>query len=86
VLPKFGVKQTGAAGMEATHQTTEVRADIDFDSEGRVVRNVSNRTSTDPVLHAIVQKMLRGEQLTLAERHYFSRLAPRVVESPRRAA
>jgi hypothetical protein len=71
--------------MEATQQQ-EVRADIDFDSQGRVVRNVSNRTSTDPVLHAIVQKMLRGELLTLAERHYFSRLAARVVEPARHAA
>jgi hypothetical protein len=55
-------------------------ADIDFDTQGNIVRHVAAQTESDPVLHYIVNKMLRGEPLSSSEQGYYDAMAPGIVK------
>jgi hypothetical protein len=67
---------------ESNHQTLPY-ADVDFDGEGRVTKNIAAKAAADPTLQHIVRRLLRGETLTLEERRYYVRAAPAFITPDR---
>lgn len=49
----------------------QLSVDIDFDFEGHVIEGISSRSESDPLLQAIVHRMLEGAQVTPEELRYY---------------
>jgi hypothetical protein len=58
-----------------------VCVDIDFDAAGHVTKHIAAQAAADPVLHYLVNKMLRGQDLSPEERSYYEQTAPEYVRS-----
>jgi len=60
-------------------QDRAIYADVDFDTTGRITKNIAAQSAADPVLHHIVSKILNGQPVSVEERHYYDIMAPDVV-------
>lgn len=45
--------------------------DIDFDCEGHIIEGVATRSGHDPLLQAIVNRMIEGAQVSPEELRYY---------------
>ncbi len=52
-------------------ENNTVYVDMDFDENGRVLARLAARSASDSLLHFIVGRILKGEQISGAEYAYY---------------